>query len=161
MKRLASLLTVGILLLSSLTGCALKPIEAPVTSSFSDMVKKLPEIKIEAPVKLPKPPKTTTFSINGVDYFGFDKAGFKKLKIYSVASKANHDIASQHIHALDSQQHVQRNLIMSGKLMEQRANYLAFKWTTSETELQNEKRDHQFDNLMHRVLVIILALILI
>ncbi len=160
MKRLVALLIVGILL-SSLTGCALKPVEAPVTSSFSDTVKKLPTINIQSPVKLPDSPKAAAVSFNGIGYLGFTEQEGKQLLIFREAAKANTLIATEQFHALKEQQLVQSNMMKSGKLMEQRANYLAFKWAIAETELQSEKRDHQFDNVMHRALVIILALILI
>ena len=161
MKRLAVLLIVGIPFLSGLTGCALKPIEAPVTSSFSDAVEKLPTIKLQAPVSLPEPPKAVAVSVDEIDYLGFTKTDAKQLLIYREAAKANTLIATEQSHALKEQQLVQKNMVMAGKLMEQRANYLAFKWASSETELQEEKRDHQIDNVFHRLLVIVLALILI
>ena len=161
MKRLAILLIVGTLLASNLIGCALKPIEAPITSSFSDTVKKLPTIKVQSPVKLPDSPKAAAVSFNGVDYLGFTKADAKQLLIFREAAKANSLIAAEQSNALKEQQLVQSNMAQSGILMEQRANYLAFKWATAETELQEEKREHKIDNVLHRLLVVVLALIII
>ncbi len=157
MKRLAALLIVGTLLLSSLTGCALKPVEAPVTKAFSKMAEKLPTINSKKPVQLPMLPKAEVQA----EYLVFNKANAKKLLIFKTAAKANTEIANKQSLAINEQQLVQKNMVMAGKLMEQRANYLAFKWAIAETELQEEQRDHQIDNVLNRTLVIILALLLI
>lgn len=160
MKRLAILLTLGILL-SNLAGCALKPVEAPVTSSFSDLAEKLLSVNSKVPVTLPASPEAEPIAINGTEYLGFNKRNAKQLLIFRHAAEANTAIAIKQSLVINEQQLVQKNMVLAGKLMEQRANYLAFKWALSETELQEEQREHRIDNVLNRALIIVLALLLI
>jgi len=164
MKRLIHLLIAGIILISFsgliLSGCALKPIEAPVTSVFSDLAKGLKKQKeITSPLKLSALPQAEQVNFNGIDYLGFSKEGASALLVFRTSAQANTDIAWELTAAIKEMQLVQDNMLMLGKVTEQRANYLAFKWSVAETELSEEKRNHQFDNAMHRILIIILALV--
>ena len=158
MKRLIHWLIVGILA-ASFSGCAIKPIEAPLTNTFSDLTEKLQPVKGVSPIRLPEQPAAETVKANGIEYLAFNQQAAQELIAYSTAAKANTEIAWELSTILNEQRKVQDNLLMAGKVMEQRANYLAFKWSTAETQLMNERREHQVDNALHRILIIILALV--
>ncbi len=126
----------------SLTACSTTPLELPTCEIPAPMA------EIGQPVSVPEMPSAVSQT---EDTATFDRAGVVALTQVRIAADTNSTIAQENALAIESRNEEVNQLIEC-------ARYSKIWMEVREDMLDQERKDHQFDNYWHRGVILALAL---
>ena len=127
---------------ASLAACSTTPLELPTCEVPAPMA------EVGQPVSVPEMPVAIDST---EDWATFDRAGVVALTKVWVAAGTNETVASENALAIESRNEEVNQLIEC-------ARYSKIWMEVREDMLEQERKDHQFDNYWHRGVILALAL---